>query len=153
MKRLVLFSALLLFIGCIHSPEGEKGHEGDAVPSFEVSAGALKFRSPDDIRKGPAVLIFIDPDCKDCHEYVSVLNECEGIVVISRSEDEAKVGRFAEETGIMHEVFFKGGNAAYYLMFHSIVPRVLFVRDARIERIYAEPDVPGVVEIQQFLTD
>ena len=147
--RLVVL--LFLAAGCVKTLDEDKVRVGDSITSFEVWSATDCFRSPDDIKRWKAAVVFIDPECDDCHRYVSVLNECEGIIVISRSEDGDKVRKFIEETGIKHDVFYKGGYDAYYSMFRSIVPRVLFVRDSRIEKIFAEPSVPGADEIRQYV--
>ena len=146
----------IIFVAIISSCIGDEGYaelkEGDWIPSFTVCSDDGCFSYPEDINEGKAVLVFIDPMCKDCRVFVPTLNSCSGIIVVSRREDAGAVEEFRESTSLVHPVYYQGGEKAYHSMFSSIVPRVVFIQDGRAVRIYADPSLPDSDTINSFLT-
>ncbi|MCF0177276.1 MAG: hypothetical protein HUJ90_01515 [Bacteroidales bacterium] len=141
----------LLLAGCVKEPSADKVREGDPMPSFSVGSEKSNFCSPDDMKEGCTAIAFIDPTCKDCREYVSVLNSCEKIIVISRNENSEEISAFIKDSGLKQELFYKNGRDAYYSLFNLTVPRVIFVKNATIFKIYTEPSLPTAAEINGFV--
>ena len=146
----------IIFVAIISSCISDEGYadlkEGDRIPSFTVCSDEGCFSYPEDINEGKAVLIFIDPMCKDCRAFVPTLNSCSGIIVVSRREDAEAVKEFRESTNLVHPVYYQGGEKAYHSMFQSVVPRVVFIQTGRAVRIYADPSLPDSDTINSFLT-
>ena len=162
MKRLTLMFALLSMISCIKNKEsGVELVPGDRIPEFSVTMNDGTEVDRIFLSEGISCVVFFTTQCPDCRKTLPELQKfydeyASGGVrfaLISREEPYDSVSEYWSRNALTMPYSAQSDRKIYELFAKTRVPRVYFVKEGVIRKIFTDSPAPVYDNLVQALDE
>lgn len=162
MKRLVLIIALFSLISCIKDKEsGVELVPGDRIPEFSVTMNDGTEVDGTMLSEGISCIVFFTTQCSDCRKTLPELQKfydeyASGGVrfaLISREDPYDSVSAYWSENALTMPYSAQSDRKIYELFAKTRVPRVYFVKEGVIMKIFTDSPAPVYDDLVQALDE